>query len=114
MQITNQARNYALKHGVHVYGLRNDTMATISFYNIESDEKICSYKQAGDFYVKHVNHTLKPEVFDRLPMDIRTTQGIQMVIGVMFCGGEVRRLNDDEIAKARNHLILRATGVNIQ
>lgn len=36
MQITNQARNYAMKHGVHIYGLTSEWSRALVFYDIES------------------------------------------------------------------------------
>ena len=116
MQITNQARNYALKHGVHIYGLTSKWSRALVFYDVTSGTKLCTYKSYHDEIPlqKSLNYKLKTETFKAMPDDIRTSQGVQKVVDALIAHGEARKLDDDELAKARNHIIFRSTGVNVQ
>lgn len=40
MKINAQARNYALKHGIHIYGLTNEQSRALVFYDIASGTKL--------------------------------------------------------------------------
>lgn len=114
MKITNQARNYALKFGVHIYGLTSEESSALVFYDIASGTKLCTYKAYGDNPLqKSLNYKMKPETWAAMPDDIRTAQGAQKAIDAMVATGEAKALTEDELHDARNKLIARSTGVNI-
>lgn len=115
MKITNQARNYALKHGVHIYGLTNEHSRALVFYDIASDKKLCTYKSYSDDnpLQKSLNYALDFETFEMMPQDIRTAQGVQRAIDAMVATGTARLLDEDEIAEARNKILKRSTGVEV-
>lgn len=114
MKITAQARNYALKHGVHIYGLTSEESKALVFYDIASGTKLCTYKAYGDNPLgKSLNYKMKPETWRAMPDDIRTAQGVQKAIEAMIATGEAKALTEDELRDARNKLIARSTGVSI-
>lgn len=115
MKINAQARNYALKHGVHIYGLTNEQSRTLVFYDIASDKLLCTYKSYNDEtpLQKSRNYALDFETFDKMPQDIRTAQGVQKAIEAMVATGTARLLGEDDLAEARNKILKRSTGVEI-
>lgn len=115
MKINAQARNYALKHGIHIYGLTNEQSRTLVFYDISSGTKLCTYKSYSDDnpLQKSLNYKMKPETWQAMPDDIRTTQGVQKAIEAMVATGTARPLDEDELADARNKILSRSTGVKI-
>lgn len=115
MKINAQARNYALKHGVHIYGLTNEQSRALIFYDIASDKKLCTYKSYSDDnpLQKSLNYSLDFETFEKLPGDIRTAQGVQKVVDLLLWSGYARKLDEDELAEARNKILKRSTGVEI-
>lgn len=115
MKITAQARNYALKHGVHIYGLTNEFSRALVFYDIASDKQLCTYKSYHDEIPlqKSLNYSLTGEEFWHMPDEIRTAQGVQKAVDVLVSLERVRKLDDDELAEARNKILKRSTGVEV-
>ena len=115
MKINAQARNYALKHGIHIYGLTNEHSRALAFYDIASDKLLCTYKSYHDEIPlqKSLNYSMGFEAFDKMPKDIRTAQGIQKAIDVMLWSGYARKLDEDELAESRNKILKRSTGDEI-
>lgn len=114
MKISNCARNYALKHGVHIYGLTSDDRRALVFYDIESGTKLCTYKAYGDNRLsKSLNYKMKPETWAEMPEEIWAAMGVQKAIDAMVKHGDARKLSEDEVNDARNKQIARATGVTI-
>lgn len=115
MKINAQARNYALKHGIHIYGLTNEQSRALVFYDIASGTKLCTYKSYSDDnpLQKSLNYKMKPETWQAMPDDIRTAQGVQKAIEAMVVTGTARPLDEDKLAEARNKILSRSTGVKI-
>lgn len=115
MKINAQARNYALKHGIHIYGMTNEQSSALVFYDIASDKKLCTYKSYSDDnpLQKSLNYSLDFETFEIMPQDIRTSQGVQRAIDTLSLYGYARKLDEDELAEARNKILKRSTGVEI-